>query len=407
MPALRTDALVIGGGQAGLAAGHELAGLGVEHVIVERDRVGSAWLGLWDGFYTNTPNWSLMLPGQAYDGDEPDGFLTREGIVGYLERYAQAADSPVHEGVDVSSLRPADEGFRLETSDGPIDARAVVVCTGAFQRAFRPRGAEALPAGLLAIDTRDYREPSSLPEGAVLVVGNGQSGCQIAEELVDAGRDVVLSCGRAAWAPRSIGGHDLLWWMLETGFMDQRVDALPSPAARLAANVTASGVAGGHDLHARSLRAKGVTLVGRFAGCHGATIRFDGDLAASMAWADERYSDIRRMIEELCAARGIGDPGLPDPEPFDEEGSPDALASASLGAVIFAGGFRSDYPGWIDLPGGFDEMGFPVQRDGASSVAPGLFFAGVHFLRTRKSSLLCGVGEDAAIVAGGMAEHLG
>jgi putative flavoprotein involved in K+ transport len=347
-----------------------------------------------------------MLPGHAYDGDDPDGFMTREGIVGYLDRYAQVVDSPVREGVGVTELRPADDGFRLETTDGAIAARTVVVCTGAFQRAFRPPGADGLPAGLLAIDTRDYRDPSSLPEGAVLVVGNGQSGCQIAEELVDAGREVVLSCGRAAWAPRSVGGHDLVWWVLGTGFLDQGVDALPSPAARLAANVTASGVSGGHDLHARSLRAKGVGLVGRFAGCDGARIRFERDLIASVAWSDERYMDIRRMIEKLSAARGFEDPGMPDPEPFEVE-SQDAIATASLGAVIFAGGFRSDYADWIDLPGGFDEMGFPVQRDGASSVAPGLFFAGVHFLRKRKSSLLCGVGEDAAVVADGVAEHLG
>ncbi len=406
MPTELADALVIGGGQAGLAIGHELARVGIEHVILERNHIGSMWRGLWNGFCINTPNWSLMLPGHAYDGDDPDGFLTREGIVDHLERYAQAVDSPIREGVGVASLRPVDDGFRLETSDGPIDARTVVVCTGAFQRAFRPPGAETLPDGLLAIDTRDYRDPSSLPEGAVLVIGNGQSGCQIAEELVDAGREVIMSCGRAAWAPRNLGGHDLLWWALETGFLDQGIDELPSPAARLTANVTASGVAGGHDLHARSLRAKGVTLAGRFAGCEGTQIRFEDDLVASVTWSDERYLDFRRMVEELCATQGIEDPGLPSPEPFQAE-APDAIATESLGAVIFAGGFRSNYADWIDLPGGFDEMGFPLQRNGASSVAPGLFFAGVHFLRKRKSSLLCGVGEDAAVVADRVAEHLG
>lgn len=405
MPLDRSDAVVIGGGQAGLAAGHELARIGVEHVILERDRVGSMWRGLWDGFCINTPNWSLMLPGYAYDGDDPDGFMPREDIVGYLERYKKVADAPVREGVGVTRLRPDGDGFLLETTDGPIVARAVAVCTGAYQRAFRPSGADGLPSGLLAIDTRDYRDPSSLPDGTVLVVGNGQSGCQIAEELVGAGREVVLSCGRAAWAPRRVGRHDLLWWALETGFMDQDVDALPSPAARLAANVTASGAGGGHDLHARSLRAEGVVLAGRFAGCDGAQIRFEDDLVATVAWSDARYLDFRRMIEELCAERGIEDPGMPDPEPFEAE-APDAIATASLGAVIFAGGFRADY-GWIELPGGFDEMGFPMQRDGASSAAPGLFFAGVHFLRTRKSSLLCGVGEDAAVVADGVAAHLG
>ncbi len=223
---------------------------------------------------------------------------------------------------------------------------------------------------------------------------------------MDAGCEVILSCGRAVWAPRTIGGHDLVWWALETGFLDQGIDALPSPAARLAANVTASGVGGGHDLHARSLKEKGATLVGRFAGCEGARIRFEDDLAASMAWSDARYLDFRQLVEELCATRGLEDPGLPEPEPFEAR-SRDAIEAASLGSVIFAGGFRAAYAEWIAVPGGFDAAGFPVQSDGASSVAPGLFFAGVHFLRKRKSSLLCGVGEDAAVVADRVAEHLG
>ncbi len=162
------DVVVIGGSQAGLATGHELARAGIDHVILERDRVASSWRGLWDGFCINTPNWSLMLPGHAYDGDDPDGFLTREGIVGYLERYASAADGSVREGVDVTSLRPVDGGFRLDTTDGPMDARTVVVCTGAYQRAFRPAGAAALPPSsspstpaTIATPPRCRRAPSS------------------------------------------------------------------------------------------------------------------------------------------------------------------------------------------------------------------------------------------------------
>lgn len=400
------DAVVIGAGQAGLAVGHELARAGVDHVILERDRVGSMWRGLWDGFCINTPSWSLRLPGHHYDGDEPDGFLTREGIVDYLDGYASLAAGEVREGVAVTSLRPTGDGFSLATSEGPMSAGSVVVCTGAYQAPHRPPGAATLPSDLLAIDTPSYRNPSSLPDGAVLIVGCGQSGCQIAEELVDAGREVILSCGKAVWAPRRIGDHDVVWWALETGFLNQTLESLPSPAARLAANVTASGVAGGHDLHVRWLRAKGVTIVGRFAGCRDGRIGFADDLAETVAWSDARYLDFRGLVSKLCAERGIDDPALPDPEPFDPH-APDGIPTDGLGAVIFSGGFRPAYAGWIDLPGGFDDMGFPVQRDGASTVAPGLFFAGVHFLRTRKSSLLCGVGEDAAIVADGVRSDLG
>ncbi len=404
-PAEPVDVVVIGAGQAGLATSHELARAGVEHVVLERDRVGSSWASLWESFHLNTPNWGLRLPGMVYDGDDPDGFMPRTDIVEYLERYAAGGAGQVRTGIEVTSLRAAGGGFMLETPLGPIEARAVVTCTGAYQRTFRPRGAEGLPDDLPTVDTRTYRSPESLPEGLVLVVGNGQSGCQIADELCEAGREVVISCGKASWAPRRTGDHDLLWWGLETGFLEGDVDSLPTPAARLAANVTASGTRGGHDLHLRTLRELGAKLAGHFAGCDGGRIRFAGDLAQSVAWSDERYLDFARSVSELCAERKMVDPALPPPEPFDAASAVDSLDVADLGVVIFSGGFRPDY-GWIRIADVCDEMGFPRQRDGASTVAPGLFFLGVHFLRKRKSSLLCGVGEDAEVVAGGVASHL-
>lgn len=340
----------------------------------------------------------------SYDGDDPDDFMSLTEIVAYLERYAAAGGIEVRTGVEVTSLEAAERGLRLETSFGPIAARAVVVCTGAYQRAFRPQGADGLPDDLVTLDARSYRAPASLPAGAVLVVGNGQSGCQIAEELCEAGREVVVSCGKAAWAPRRTGEHDLLWWGLETRFLEAGVDTLPSPEARFAANVTASGTNGGHDLHMRTLRDHGATLTGHFTGCADGRIRFADDLAESVAWSDARYLDFARSVAELCAERNMAKPQLPPPEPFDVA-APDGLDVADLGAVIFSGGFRPDY-GWVRVAGISDRMGFPLQRDGASIVAPGLFFAGVHFLRKRKSSLLCGVGEDATIVASNVAEYL-
>jgi putative flavoprotein involved in K+ transport len=236
------------------------------------------------------------------------------------------------------------------------------------------------------------------------VVGSGQSGCQIAEELQLAGRDVVLACGRAPWAARRWGGRDLLWWAHETGFLDVRVEQLPDPAARLAGNIQASGHRGGHDLHYRTLRDLGVTLAGRFLGVSDGRARFAGDLAESVAWGDARRADLNTLVERTCDARGRPRPELPEPEPFDAAGAPAELDLDGVGAVVFATGYRPDY-GWIDLPGGFDERGFPLHAEGASTAAAGLYFAGVHFLRKRKSSLLIGVGEDAALVAGAIAQR--
>lgn len=192
-----------------------------------------------------------------------------------------------------------------------------------------------------------------------------------------------------------------MWWALETGFMDQTPAELPAPAARLVANVTATGRDGGHDLTLRTLRAAGVTLLGRFLGAEGRRARFADDLGASVEWGDERYRELSDRFLGFAAERGLPAPDLADPEPFDAA-APQELDLSGIGAVVFAGGFRPGY-GWIDVPGAFDELGFPVHADGASTAAEGLYFVGVHFLRKRQSSLLCGVGEDAALVAGRIA----
>jgi putative flavoprotein involved in K+ transport len=399
------DVVVIGGGQAGLTTGRALTARGISHVVLERDRVGSSWAGLWDSFCLNTPAWTVSLPEMPPLDADPDAFLTKEEIVAFLEGYAAAIGSPVRAGVEVEELRPRDDGgFRLTTSAGRIDARAIVVATGAFQRPFLPPGLDAVPADVPVLDPRSYRNAAGLPEGRTLVIGAGQSGCQIAEDLLDAGREVVVSYGRAAWAPRRIGEHDVVWWGEWTGFTSQPVEALPSPAARLAANLTVSGVGGGHDLNARTLQARGATLVGHFVGVDASAYRFADDLADNVAWGDARYEEFRSLVLRTCEEREVEPPELPLPGPFDGR-APTSIEAGSIGSVILAGGFRPDYS-WIDVAGVVDDMGFPNQREGASTVVPGLSFVGVHFLRTRKSSLLLGVAEDAAIVADGIADHL-
>jgi putative flavoprotein involved in K+ transport len=329
--------------------------------------------------------------------------MPRDDIVAYLERYGRAVEAPVREGVEVGSVRPLPGGgFELETSAGSIAARTVVLCTGAYQRPHRPAGADTLPADLLQIDVEDYRNPDELPAGRVLVVGSGQSGCQVAEELREAGREVFLACGRAGWGSRRIGDHDLFWWLSEAGDLDDSTDSLPSPAARLAGNIQASGRRGGHDLHYRTLRAIGVTLLGRLLGAEGGHARFAPDLGESVAWGDQRHAKVMEGFGKFAAESGHRWPEPPEPEPFDPE-APERVSLEGFGAVVFTSGFRPDYDSWVHCPGAFDELGFPIHEDGSSTVFQGLHFAGVHYLRKRKSSLLIGVGEDAAIVAGSIA----
>ena len=391
--------VVIGGGQAGLAVSHELLALGIEHIVLERDRVAETWRRRWDSFCLVTPNWTLDLPGAPYAGNDPDGFAPREEIVDYLEHYA--ADLPLCTGVAVDTLeRGPTGGFQLRTSGGQRTADAVVVCTGAYQRAHRPRFGGEFPRDLAVLDAEEYRNPAALPVGRVLVVGSGQTGCQIAEELCQSGREVFLACGRAPWSPRRPAGRDIVTWLNETTWFRTPASALPTPAARLFANIQTTGKDGGHDLHYRTLQAMGVHLVGRLTSVDGPNARFANDLAESVAWGDARYADIGQL---LTAQLGRRAPHWPDPPPFRAD-PPAELNLRGFGAVIFTSGFRPDYGRWVQFPA-FDFMGFPITDDGASTVVPGLYFCGVHFLRTRGSSLLFGVGEDAAVVAQAVAGH--
>jgi putative flavoprotein involved in K+ transport len=217
----RVEVVVIGAGQAGLAVSHELTQRGIEHVLLERNRVGQSWRTRWESFCLVTPNWFIQLPGGSYDGPDPDGFMLRDDIVAHLERYAASFDAPVRERVTVNVVEPLlAGGLLLRTSVGDLHASKVVVATGTYRTPHRPAGAGSLPESLSVIDAESYRNPESLPEGAVLLVGSGQTGCQLAEELHQAGREVILACGRAPWAPRQIDGRDLVRWLVETPFLD-------------------------------------------------------------------------------------------------------------------------------------------------------------------------------------------
>jgi putative flavoprotein involved in K+ transport len=394
------DVLIIGAGQAGLAVSHELTARGVEHVVLERGRIAQTWRDRWDSFCLVTPNATIRLPGGPYAGDDPDGFMRKDEIIRHFERWGGSFRAPVREGVTVTSLEAADGlGFRVQTSDGAFEARSVVVCTGAYQRPHRPAGASS--GGVLELDADAYSNEAALPPGKVLVVGSGQTGCQMAAELHAAGRAVVLSCGRAPWVPRRLAGRDIFFWLIDAGFFDQRAEELPSPAARLVANVQTTGHDGGHDLNYRVLRAAGVTLAGHFLGEEDGHLYFASDLGDSVAFGDARYADLRTLILDHCVRHDLNAPELPDPPPFDPT-APERLDLDGFGAILYTSGFRPAYATWMQVDT-FDEMGFPIQENGASLTTPGLYFCGVHFLRKRKSSLLMGVGEDAAIVADSIA----
>jgi putative flavoprotein involved in K+ transport len=393
------DTIVIGAGQAGLSLSHELSEVRIEHVVLERGTVGQTWRGRWDSFCLVTPNWSVQLPGGHYRGDDPDGFMLRDDVVRHIVGYADSFRAPVREGVEVFRLGPDPVGgFLLRTSAGDIRARDVVLATGAYQRPYRPPSASGLPESVHVIDADGYTTPGALPAGTVLVVGSGQTGCQLAEELAESGREVHVACGRAPWLPRRIEGRDYVAVLAQAGFYDVGLAKLPSPVARLGANPQASGRDGGHDLHYRTLQAMGVILHGHLAGVEGGMVHFAPDLADSVAFGDARYAEMREFIAASCAKNGRRAPEMPPAPPF-VAGPSKAVNLADLGAVVFASGYRPDYRSWVDFAEAFDDQGFPIQRDGSSTVVPGLHFMGVHFQRKRISATLLGVGEDAAVLA--------
>jgi putative flavoprotein involved in K+ transport len=392
---IHVDTIVIGAGQAGLATSYFLTSHGREHLVLERGRVGETWRAKrWDGFYLNTPNWAQQLPGRPYSGPDPDAFAPLADVIAYLDEYATSFEAPVRTGVDVSRLAARGDGWLVEANGDVFEARNVVVATGAYQRPTPAALADDVPGWIFQLHTSEYRNPEQLPAGAVLIVGSGQSGCQIADELMQAGRTVFLSVGRCGWAPRRYRGREMVGWFIDIGFLDQTVDTLPDRAARLTCNVPISGNDGGHDCHPTWLAQRGARLLGRVIGFRGATVSIAGDLAENVAKGNELPAMLTRKIDEYVESAGLHVPGEelelrtvagPQPEELD-------LRSEEIGTVLWATGYRPDF-GWIDLPF-FDEHGWPVQERGVTA-SRGLYFVGLHWLHKRKSSLFLGVGEDA------------
>ena len=400
------ETVVIGAGHAGLLMSWHLQQAGRDHVVLDRREVlGGSWQDRWDGFQLVGPNWTTDLPGYPYDDGDPDGFMTRDEVAGRMRRYADVIAAPVHRGVEVQRLTKDGAGerrFRLETSDGRILADDVIVATGAFHTPKIPAAASVFSTRPLQLHAHHYRNPGSLPPGGVLVVGSGQTGVQLAEELRDAGREVVLSVGHCGRAPRRYRGHDFFWWFRQlatrgpgVGVPLPSVGQLPDPRMKFACNPALSGHGGGHETNLRRMANDGIRLAGRFAGADGERVTFAEDLGDNLRFADGFFDErFRPMFESFANAADI-EMSEDDRAPFDYDPSevPElSLADEGIGTVLWTTGYSPDYR-WLDVPI-LDEAGLPRHVRGVTEV-PGLTFIGLLWQLNNTSANLLGVFTDA------------
>ena len=400
MPSQETEVLVVGAGQAGIAMSEHLGLLGVPHLVVERDRIAERWRSWrWDSLVANGPAWHDRFPGQEFNIDA-DGFATKEQVADYFVAYAEKIDAPIRTGVEVTSVRKNDgrAGFCVETSDGPIEARFVVAATGPFQRPIIPT---VVPdsAGIHQIHSSGYRNPQQLPEGAVLVVGAGSSGVQIADELQQAGRQVYLAVGPHDRPPRSYRGRDFCWWLGVLG----KWDASAPPRGAEHVTIAVSGAHGGNTVDFRDLASSGITLLGMAGPFDNGVMRFASDLATNIENGDANYLSMLDEADAYIARTGIDLPEEPEARVFGPD--PDCvtnpvleldLGAAGVTSIIWAVGFAFDY-GWLQVDA-FDENGKPRHQRGVSS-EPGLYFLGLPWLSRRGSSFIWGVWHDAKYLA--------
>ncbi|XXF81255.1 NAD(P)/FAD-dependent oxidoreductase [Myxococcaceae bacterium GXIMD 01537] len=398
-PGAAKQTVIIGGGHAGLMLSYWLTRRSLPHVVLERGRVGERWRSeRWDSFRMVTPAWMLGLPGLPLEGVEPEAFLPRDAFISYLERWAAHFEPPVRTGVHVDSVRAGPSGgFLVQTREEVLEAAQVVVATGSAPEVRIPECASALPPEIHQLHTRQYRNPGALPPGGVLVVGSGQSGCQIAEELLRSGRQVWLSLGSSGRLPRSYRGRDSTWWRNQMGGLDTSAERLPSPRERFAS----SPHLGDHTLSLHELAREGVRLLGRLRGVEGGRALFANDVRQRVVRADLFEASFRAEVDAFIKLKRL-EAAPPEPTSPGKEGSrvevvPEVdLRAAGVGTVLWATGFSFDFR-WIDLPV-FDETGFPLHERGGTRV-PGLYFLGLPWLHKSKSSLVFGASEDAQHLA--------
>jgi putative flavoprotein involved in K+ transport len=390
-------AVVVGAGHCGLAMSRHLAARSIDHVVLERGEVAHSWrTQRWDSLRLLTPNWMTRLPGWAYRGDDPDGYLPVPEVADLVAAYAASSGTPVVTGTTVTSVRPGSEGFEVDTDHGRWKARTVVLASGAT-RGHVPAVARRLP-DLVSITALQYRNPAQLPDGGVLVVGASASGIQIAEELQGSGRPVTLAVGEHVRVPRQYRGHDILQWLDTLGILDERWDEVDDVVrARNLPSLQLVGAARTLDLN--SLQASGVRLVGRFAGVRDGFAQFSGSLANVCALADLKLGRLLDTIDQHAGGRGE----RPGRTLVKEHVLGLSLGSGEIRSVVWATGFRHDFS-WVDAPV-FDHRGRLVH-DGGVTRWPGLYVLGLPMLRRRRSTYLDGAREDAADLAAHLTESL-
>jgi putative flavoprotein involved in K+ transport len=400
---------IVGGGQAGLSMSWNLTQLGVEHVVLERSRAFHAWHEeRWDAFTLVTPNFQCRLPGHPYAGDEPEGFMAKDEILEYLAGFLRTFEAPLLEGVAVTRLaNGADGDFELQTTAGTVSAEQVVLAVGGYHTPWAPPAVEAaLAPEIVRLHSNAYRNPAALPDGAVLVVGTGQSGAQIAEDLHLAGREVHLCLGDAPRCARRYRGRDVVSWLEDMGHYDLPIEEHPEGNdARKEANHYVTGRDGGRDLDLRAFAAQGMSLHGLLLAVRDGVATFADDLRTNLDAADATYNRINEGIDRWIDEHGIetaegpsayapvwGPPAGP-PEPLD-------LAAAGISSVVWCTGFRPDWS-WVDVPL-LDDSGYPEHERGVVTRTPGLFVLGLPWLHTWGSGRFAGVARDAEHVAARM-----
>jgi putative flavoprotein involved in K+ transport len=396
---VRVTTVVIGAGHAGLAMSHCLTARSIDHVILERGEVANSWkTERWDSLRLLTPNWLSRLPGHVYEGDDPDGFRTMPETIDFIERYSEAIAAPVRTHTRVSSVRRVDGGYHVATDRGDWQCRAVVLATGACNVPCVPPAAEALPPGIRALTSMEYRNPTQLDSGGVLVVGASATGTQLAEEIHRSGRPVTIAVGEHIRAPRVYRGRDIKWWMNAAGVLDDRYDEIDDIGR--ARNVPSLQLAGSDDrwtVDLIRLTSLGVRLVGRLAGINDGKAQFSGSLRNQCELSDLKMNRLLERIDAWATEQGLD--GTVDPphrfEPTRVEDAPPLgvdLRNGGIRTVLWAAGYRPDYS-WLDVPV-LDRKG-RIRHDGGVVESPGMYLLGIPFLRRRKSSLIDGAAADA------------
>ena len=399
----RIDTVIIGGGHAGLTMSYFLSQRGREHVILERGRVGERWRSeRWDSFCFQFPNWTIELPGYKYQCDDPEAFAPGREVVRFIEDYAAFIKAPTRCGVEVTSLERAGGSSRylLSTNSGAIEAANVVIATGPYQLPVIPAMSMQVPNNIFQVHSNAYRNPAQLPPGAVLVVGSGASGCQIADDLNQSGRQVHLSVGRHSRVPRRYRGKDFAYWGAALKRPEQIVDTVPAHL-RKGSEVLLTGTNGGYDVDLRAMAARGVVLLGRLQGIKDSELILAEDLTQNLAKGDESLENFKRAVDDYVTKNGLDFPAEREPGVEPNIPSPVSrlnLKDAGIGAIVWASGFSCDFD-FVKLPI-FDESGEPVHRRGVTQF-PGIYFLGLRWLYKRKSAFLLRASgaEDAVYLA--------